>query len=201
MLKKTVLAAVLALPALALPALASAAPYLIAGGATGSAELDDIEATYFPGTSLRSDDSFTRALVGIGMEVNPNLGLEALYLTEAEATVEDSTGTMKDTLTSSGLQFALLGKAPLTPQFSLFGKLSANYMKVEWEFVDALLPTNNFSESDSKMQLGFGAGAHFQASDAVGLRLGFERIQFRDAVNGAGDSDLDQTSLALTFAF
>jgi opacity protein-like surface antigen len=199
MLKKIMLAAVLALPSMAM-----AAPYLIAGAVSGTADLEDVEATYpaTPGLSFNSDDSFTRALFGVGTNVNENLSLEALYLTEAEVTVEESMASAKDTVQSSGLQFALLGKAPLTPQFSLLGKLSLNYVKVEYEFEDPFgFWGGSFSEDDTSMQLGFGVGAHFQASDAIGLRLGFERIQLREAIGGTGDSDIDQASLAVTFSF
>lgn len=187
MLKKIALAATLALPALA-----SAAPYLVMGAASGSADLADVEAGFTPGT-YSSDDSFTRALIGVGFGLNRNLAVEGLYMTEAEASV--SAPGSKDTLKSSALQFAVIGQAPVAAQFSLFAKLSANYMKVEYESTAAL------GDEDTKFQVGFGAGALFQVSDQLGLRLAAERIQVRDAIAGAGDSDIDQTSLAVTFSF
>lgn len=186
--------------ALAAPACAFAGPYFVAGGALGKADVGDIESLYAPGTPLTTDDSFGRALIGVGADVTPYLGLEALYLTDAEVTVKDNTG-QKDTLKNSGFQFAVIGKAPLSAQFSLFGKLSANYLEVKYEYVDALTPANNLSAKDSKVHLGFGAGAQYQVNDAVALRLGVERIQLRDAINGSGSSDVDQTSLAVAFAF
>lgn len=195
MLKKLALVA-----ALAAPACAFAGPYFVAGGALGKTDLGDIESLYGHGAQLTTDDGFGRALIGVGADVSPYLGVEALYLTEAEGTVKDNTG-QKDTLKNSGFQFAVIGKAPLSAQLSLFGKLSANYMDVQHEYVDALAPVNNYSEKDSKVHLGFGAGALYQVNDAVGLRLGVERIQLRDAIKGSGSFDVDQTSLAVTFAF
>lgn len=190
MLKKIALAV-----ALALPALASAAPYLVMGAASGSADLADVEAGFVPGT-YSSDDSFTRALIGVGFGLNRNLAVEGLYMTEAEASV--SAPGQKDTLKSSALQFAVIGLAPIAPQFSLFAKLSANYMQVEYETAVGPLSA---STDDDKFQVGFGAGALLQVSDQVGLRLAAERIQVRDAIAGAGDSDIDQASLAVTFSF
>lgn len=195
MLKK--LALVVALVA---PACAFAGPYFVAGGALGKTGLSDVESSYGPGAVLTTDDSFGRALIGVGANVTPYLGVEALYLTDAEGTVKDIAGK-KDTVKNAGFQFAVIGKASLTPQFSLFGKLSANYMEVKDDHVDAITPANNRSTKDSKTHLGFGAGAQYQVNDAVALRLGVERIQLRDAINGAGSSDVDQTSLAVTFAF
>lgn len=187
MLKKLALAALLAAPALA-----SAGPYLVMGAASGSADLADLEATF--AGPVTSDDSFTRAVVGVGFNLNPNLSVEGLYLTETEATVKQP--GREDTLKDSGLQFSLIGLAPIAPQLSLFGKLSANYMRVEWESAPAAL-----SDSDSNFHVGFGAGLQLQASDQVGVRLGVERIQLRDAINGSGDSDEDQASLAVQFSF
>lgn len=190
MLKKLSLAATLA----ALPALASAQPYLIMGAAAGTADLADVEATFL-GPTL-SDDNFTRALLGAGVALSPNVAVEGIYMTEAEVEVKDATTT--DTLKSSTLQFALLGQVPLAAQLSLFGKISANYVRIEYESVSGALAV---SADDDKFQVGFGAGLQFQASDQVGLRLAVERIQVRDAINGAGDTDIDQASLAVLFSF
>lgn len=189
MFRKTAL-----LLALVAPASAFAGPYLVLGGAMGTADLGDLEESYAP-FSVDTDDSFGRALIGIGADINPYLGIEALYMTEAEVSVKEPLSGVETTLKNSGFQFAVLGKAPLTQQLSLFGKLSGNYLEVKAD------TTAMDSEKDSKFQLGFGVGLHYQANDSVGVRLAAERIQIREAINGEGDSDLDQASLAVTFAF
>lgn len=193
MLKKIAIVA-----ALAMPAFAFANPYIIAGGASADADLSDVEAFYGPG--FESDNTFGRALIGFGADLSENLGFEAVYMTEGEVTVEEA--GQKDILKNSGFQLALLGKVPLSEQFSLFGKMSANYLTVENEYTDYVIPTNSYSVEDSKFQLGYGIGGHFQLTDEAGLTLALERIQIRDAFTGVdSDSDLDQASLAFTFAF
>ncbi|MGH8492731.1 MAG: outer membrane beta-barrel protein [Moraxellaceae bacterium] len=188
MIKKLALLAVLSTPLTAF-----AGPYLVLGGAMGTADLSDVEDSY-PSTA-ETDDSFGRALIGIGADINPYLGIEALYMTEAEVSVQEPISGVETTLKNSGFQFAVLGKAPLTQQLSLFGKLSGNYLEVKAD------TTGLGSDKDSNFQLGFGVGLHYQVNDSVGLRLAGERIQIREAINGEGDSDLDQASLAVTFAF
>lgn len=178
--------------ALTAPASAFAGPYLVLGGAMGSADLEDVEKAY---VAPDADDGFGRALIGVGADINPYLGIEALYMSDAEVSVKDKVGIAETKIKNAGFQFAVLGKAPLTQQLSLIGKLSTNYLEVK---VD---DTVSGSDKDSKFQLGFGVGAHYQVNDAVGLRLTAERIQIREAINGNGDSDLDQASLAVTFAF
>lgn len=190
MFKKLALLAVLSVPASAF-----AGPYLLLGGAMGKADLADVEESYSP-VAVETEDSFGRALIGIGADINPYLGIEALYMTEGEVSVEADSIDTETTLKNSGFQFAVLGKAPLTQQLSLFGKLSANYLEVKGETES---PLGNDSDKDSKFQLGFGVGLHYQVNDSVGLRLAAERIQIRDVFDG--DSDMDQASLAVTFGF
>jgi hypothetical protein len=198
MFRKIALAALLAAPALA----SAGSAYLIVGGASGSIDLADIENSY--STPSSADDAFTRAIIGVGAPVNPNLAIEAVYLTNVENNVNAGIG--RDELEHGGLQAALLGKAPLTPQFSIFGKISANLMSTTYHYEDNPL-TVSVDEEESGAYLGFGFGAEYQASDTVGLRLQVERIQLRDITivgmfgpEGA-DFDVDQASLAVTFSF
>lgn len=186
--------------ALTLPTLAQASPYLVAGGAFGTADMEDVEATYGTGASLNTDDEVTRGIVGIGADINTHVGLEALYLSKAETTVRDSFG-QQTAVTHSGLQVSLIGKLPVTDQISLFGKVSGNFFKVRAEFTSPVLPATNFGVGDDVADFGFGLGAQFKVNDSVGVRLGLERIQIRDAFDGfASDSNVDQASLALTYA-
>ncbi len=196
MLKKLMLVAVLGLPVSAF-----AGPYILIGGASGKADVEEIEASFSPLASLESDDSFGRALVGVGVDVTPNLAVEALYLTKAEVSVADRLTGETDKLESSGIQFAALVKAPLTPAFSVFGKLSGNYMEVKYTHNDPASPVTSGSVKDSNFHLGFGAGLEFLFNDDAGIRLTAERIQFRDAINGSGDSDLDQATIAVVLNF
>lgn len=188
MLKQFALAAVLAAPALA-----AADPYVVLGVASGKADLSDLQDTFTPGVHT-VDDNYVRALVGAGLGVNRNLALEAAYLTDGKVSVSEPGRT--DTLKASGLQLSVIGLAPLTPQFSLFGKLTANYLRLKWS-------TNPVpsSQSDVGFRPGFGVGMQFRASDAVGVRLAAERIQVRDAFPSHSDSDLDEVSLAVQYAF
>lgn len=198
MLKKTALACLLVAPSLA----SAQGIYFLAGVGTGSVDLGDIEATYGPGYT--SDDELQRAVIGVGAEVNPFLAFEGSYLSEVENSVTNP--AFSDTLEHSGLQLAVLGKAPVTAQFSVFGKLSANYMATTYHFQDTAL-TQVYDEDKAGAYLGFGGGLSFQANDQVGLRLQAERIFLKDItiVGNSGlqsaDFAVDQATLALTFSF
>lgn len=201
MLKKLALACLLAAPSLA----SAGGVYLVAGGASGSADLQDIENTYAP--PYATDDKITRALIGIGASVSPYLAVEGLYMSEADVTVESTGPGYRDTLEHSGIQLAVIGKAPITPQFSMFGRLAANYLSTTYTVEDTSIGYTMYEEDKTSPHLGIGFGAAFQVNDAVGVRLQWERIMIQDlTIVGAsglesGDVDVDQTSVALTFNF
>ncbi|HET8729587.1 MAG TPA: outer membrane beta-barrel protein [Moraxellaceae bacterium] len=187
------------LAALAVPSLALANPYIIAGGGTVNADMTDLENNY--AGAHTTNDNFGRALVGVGADLSPNVGVEAVYLTEGQVSVQNSTN--KDVLKNSGVQFALLGKAPLTPQLTVFGKISANYMDVTWDYTNVSGTTSN---EDNKFQLGYGIGLNYQFTDAVAGRLQVERIQMRDPVadplgGPSINNDQDMASVAFMFSF
>lgn len=191
MLKKMVVALALATP-LAMPALAVAqpGPYFTMGGAFGSVDLSAAEK---PGST--SDDDVQRVVIGGGYNLNDSLALEALYLTNVENSLEY--GPYTDTLDHDGLQLSVRASVPFTSQFSMFGKVSANYLTVEYASNNPLI----VSVDDSDLYLGVGAGLAFQATDQLGLRATFERLMITDFGGSNGDFDVDQLALALNYSF
>lgn len=198
MMKKVLLASLLAVPAFAS---AQVGPYFTAGVAMGSADLKNIEASYggFPTTS---DDDILRAVIGIGFELSDFLAVEGTYQSKVENTVA-GTGD-EDVLDHQGVQLAVLGRAPLAPQFALVGKLSANLMNTQYEY--RVSNTSVYSEDNTGAYLGIGFGAEFRANDQVALRLMAERIMMNDIIDQnflgePGDVDVDQVTLGFNFQF
>lgn len=192
MLKKITLIAACLLP---VPALAG--PYFLAGVASGSADLGDIEKTY---VAPNSDDKISRALIGGGMDLNKYLAVEAVYMTNAKNTVENAAS--RDEIEHSNVQVAAVGKAPLSSQFSLIGKLSANLTSVD--YTHTVAPNTVSSSSKTAIYVGMGAGAELQVNDAITLRLQAERIMMDGVkINGGKDAaaDVNQASLSVKFNF
>ena len=187
MLKKLIVAMALTTPALALAQ--QPGPYFTVGVAGGSIDLGVLESA-----GSVSDDDVKRVVIGAGAQLNENLAVEATYLTTSEGTVK--TGLLTQKLSHSGGQLAVLMGVPMTPQFSLFGKVSANYLTVEYE---NSLPFS--SQDDSDFHLGVGAGVAFQVSDQMGIRATFERLMITDAGNSNNDFDVDQIAVALNYSF
>jgi hypothetical protein len=202
MFKKLAIAALLLTPAFA-----SAGVYVTAGAAIGNTDMSDVQDEVYTnnGASSTVDDDLQRAVIGIGVDISENLAVEATYMTEAEATIVDDMGlNLRTRLKHSNLQLAALGKLPLTPQFALLGKLSANIAPTDASF-DAPSVSYSYSESSSGVYLGFGVGASYQFTDTVGLQFIAERIQLKDVIDENqiynNDFDVNQFSLALKFGF
>ncbi|MGB4342000.1 MAG: porin family protein [Moraxellaceae bacterium] len=185
MLKKLVVAMVLAMPTLAL---AQQGLYFSVGAAAGKTDLSDLEN---PGSVI--DDEVQRVVIGGGYQFNENLALEAVYLSNAENTVE--TGPLMQTLDHDGIQLSVLAYVPFTAQFSAFGKVSTNYLNVAYQ------DNAGFSLDDSGMHLGVGAGLAYQVSDQLGLRATYERLMITDVGSSSGDFDVDQVALVLNYSF
>lgn len=197
MIKKVLLASLLAVPAVA----SAQGAYFIAGAGMGSADLGNIEASY-GGAPTTSDDDVMRAVIGVGVQMSDFLGFEGTYQSKVENTVQDSTD--EDSLKHQGVQLAVVGRAPLAPQFALVGKLSANLMSTDYAYRVSGTPV--YSENSSGAHLGAGFGAEIRANDQVALRLMAERIMMNDIIDQnflgePGDVDVDQVSLTFNFMF
>lgn len=188
MLKKLVVALALTAPALALAQ--QPGPYFTVGAAVGSVDLGELQTA-----GSVADDDVERVVIGAGAQLNENLAIEAVYLTNSENTVE--TGPVTETIDHSGGQLSVLVSAPMTSQFSLFGKVSANYLTVEYE--DSTNPAAALN--DSGFHLGVGAGMAFQINDQMGVRATFERLMITDVGGNNGDFDVDQIAVALNYSF
>jgi opacity protein-like surface antigen len=188
MLKKMVVALALVAPTAALAQ--QPGPYFTIGAAVGSVDLDVLE-----GPGAVSDDDVQRVVIGAGAQLNENLAIEATYLTNSENTVK--TGPVTETVDHSGGQLSVLMSAPITPQFSVFGKVSGNFLTVEYE--DSTNPAAALD--DSGFHLGVGAGMAFQINDQMGVRATFERLMITDVGGSNGDFDVDQIAVALNYSF
>jgi opacity protein-like surface antigen len=208
MIRKLAMTLLLAAPAAAF----AQGPYLMFGGASSTTDMGPVTSAYADnGVQVTSkDDNGGRAVIGIGANVNQFLAFEAAYLTNISNKVNGTNGIdrVSSELQHKGLQLAVIGKAPLTPQFSLSVKLSANHLQSDYEQVGTgTLALGNYSEKHTKTHLGYGIGASYQVNDNVGVRLGLERIEMNDvvdknALNGhSGDFAVDLASLALVYSF
>jgi OOP family OmpA-OmpF porin len=154
------------------------------GISTGSTAADFC--SQFAGIGLTScDDKDTGFKFFGGARVNPNLALELGWVDLGEVTATGPGGTAR--IAVDGLQFSVLGIAPVNERFHLFGKFGL-YL---WD-ASVAAPGLALTEDGTDIVFGFGLG--WSMTDHVQLRAEWEKFD----VDGV---DIDMLSVGLQYNF
>lgn len=115
------------------------------------------------GVAIGDSDLDTSLKIFGGQSVTPQWGWEASY-------IDFGSKTIRTTTTEAwALGGSLVGKLPLSPQVSAFGKVGVYY-------VDSEVRAPTFTVSDTSLELGAGVGVRFTVSPQVSLRVEVETI-------------------------
>lgn len=109
-------------------------------------------------------------------------------------------GTLSGNIKIKGVNLDLVGILPITEKFSAFGRVGANYAKVEDSFVGSgslTVRNPNPTERDTNYKLGL--GLQYAFNDALAMRVEAERYRIDDAVGNDGDIDLISAGLVFRF--
>jgi OOP family OmpA-OmpF porin len=121
----------------------------------------------FIGASLGDSDYDTGFKLFAGQQFHRNFAWEVQY-TDFGDRSERRFGTTVDA-SAWALGGSLVGLLPVSPEFSLFGKLGAHYVKVKYS-------APGISSSDSDVDLGVGAGLSYRITPQLALRAEIEDI-------------------------
>lgn len=132
--------------------------------------------------------------LGAGYNLNPHWAIEAAYrdfggISETDA--DDS----KSSINMTALQISVVGIAPMSDVFSLYGRLGFGRLKAEYDYVDCCDSDYDESGSDTKNKAVFGVGGEYRFTDALGGRFEFSKFAEIE------DVTLSSMSLALTLRF
>lgn len=138
------------------------APALAASGSGGYVAVDVGPATYSNAGGFPNPGVFR---IAGGANFTPNFGAELGYSIFGNSTLTGPGGTASIESTSS-LQFLAVGRAPLSPQFEVFGKvgIASNSYTLTANTVTVV-----GSATYSKTDLMFGLGAKFNVSPNFGI--------------------------------
>lgn len=199
------------------PAIAEDSGWYIGGniGAATRAEIDDpriaaeLKAKGLTMTSILDDNRGDGYKLFTGYRVNPHFALEGGYFNLGKygfvanavtAAVPAVLGTLIGTIKIQGINFDLVGIAPITEQFSAFGRIGLNYAQARDTFVGTgSVTVTNPNPSKNEINYKFGAGLEYAFTPALGMRLEAERYRINDAVGNKGD--IDMYSLGLVYRF
>lgn len=138
-----------------------------------------------------------------GYQFNKNFALEGGYFDLGKFGFEANTappGTLTGEIKLRGVNLDAVGILPLTDQFSLFGRVGANYAEARDTFTGTGavgVPNPNPSQREWNPKIGL--GMQYQLTPALALRAEVERYRINDAVGSRGD--IDMASVGLVYYF
>lgn len=137
-----------------------------------------------------------------GYKFNENFAIEGAYGSLGEAEIRDLSSPAKASFDGAVISLSLLGIAPLSDTWSLYGKAGIGRWDVEASVTDG----SGFSASgdDDGTDPLFGAGFMWEFEKGYSLRFEFERqtVGLSDSSDGIlEDIDVDTVSLTYSFSF
>jgi OOP family OmpA-OmpF porin len=154
-------------------------------------------------TSISDDNSHFGFKVFGGYEFNRYFALEGGYFNLGQFGFTADTipaGSLRGDIKLQGANIDLVGSVPLGDKFSLFARAGLNYADAKDSFSGTgSVAVLNPSPSKSAANYKFGAGAEYDFTRAVGIRIEAERYRIDDAVGNKGDIDLYSVGLVYKF--
>ena len=154
-------------------------------------------------TSIIDRDRSTGFKIYGGYQLTPNFALESGYFDLGKFGFTANTsplGSLSGDIRVRGLNLDLVGMLPLSEQFSLLGRVGANYAQTRGAFsgTGAVGVTNpNPSESGTNYKLG--VGLQYALSDTWAVRGELERYRVKDSIGNRGH--IDMASVGLVYRF
>lgn len=158
------------------PVLAEIRPGFYVGAGVGEASVEVDDSGF--------DDGDTGFKVFAGYNINRHFALEATYFDGGTAEMSSAARAFGGSIavSTSGLNFSLLGRLPVNEVFSVHARLGMAAYDVDTRIVaHSPLGQARFADSDSSEDVSYGLGAAFDISSSFELRAEYEAV---DASNG-----------------
>jgi OOP family OmpA-OmpF porin len=208
-LKRTISA--LALGGLVIPAAAVHPEGWYIGGNAGQAraKIDETDITAdllrsgFTTSDFKSAEREFGYKLFAGYRFNDHLALEGGYFdlgTFNYRALTNPNGILRGELEFSGWNLDLLGLFPVSERMAVFSKIGVHRSKAKVGFEgDGAVNVLNSSFRKTNTDYKLGVGMQYSVTDALGLRLEYERYRMDDAVGNKGDIDMLSAGLVYHF--
>lgn len=163
------------------------------GAGFGQSDVDDSAAdNLITSGTVDGEDSGLKIFAGFGL--NKNLSVEVSYIDLGETTYSglfNGQTVENGKIEIDGFNFSLVGMFPVSPKFSILGRVGMFIWDAEANDITDGAP---FSASDDGTDLSFGFGANYNFTKQIGARAEWERFD-------ASDADADLLSVSVIFKF
>lgn len=190
-IRKVIVASALAMSGLLATTQASAQAFV--GGSIGQSDIDD-DITSGLITSGPVDGKDTAFKVFGGYMFNQYFGVEGAYVNLGEVSYSGTFSGLPVTggkVELMGFNIAALGSYPVTPEFSVFGKIGLFVWEAKASDTTAGAP---FSAKNDGNDVSFGLGVGYNFTRNLGVRAEWERFKLDDA-------DADLLSIGIVWKF
>ena len=140
--------------------------------------------------AFSSDDSDTVYNVYTGTYFTPNFGFEVGYTNFGK--IARAGGETK----AQGINLSLVGRAPITQSFNIFGKLGTTYGRTE---VSAFPGTGIASGKENGFGVSYGIGAEYSFNPQLSAVLQYDEHKLKFAGNGS--DRVNATTVGLRYRF
>lgn len=157
----------------------------------------------FSVNSIADDNRDTGYKLFGGYQLNPNFAIEGGYFDLGKSGFRATTlppGTFNGDMIIKGWNLDLVGTLPLSENFSVFGRVGANYAKTNGSFAGtgaAALASGNTSEHHTNPKVGL--GLQYALNESLALRTEMERYRVNDGSGQKGNVDLFSIGLIYRF--
>jgi OmpA-OmpF porin, OOP family len=155
--------------------------------------------------SITNNDRDTGYKLFGGYQINPYLAVEAGWFDLGNFGYMARTspaGTLNGDVRIRGLNLDVVGILPLTPKFSVFGRLGVANARSQGTFSAtgaARVPYANANPSERSNGYKAGLGMAYAFTDSLSMRLEGERYRVNDSVGNKGH--VDMVSIGLVYRF
>jgi OOP family OmpA-OmpF porin len=191
--------------------MAQSAPGWYIGGNLGGTRADfkndsvnrSLAGQGFTVNSTTTDNRSSGGKIFGGYQLTPNFAVEGGYFDLGRFSYGSTTtpaGTFSGNTRVNGLNLDLVGMAPLSDRFSVFGRVGAAYAQNRGSVASTgfiLLNTSNVRRNDTKLKVGL--GIQYAISDALAVRAELERYRISDPIRNR--SNIDMASIGLVYSF
>ena len=139
----------------------------------------------------------------LGYQLNPNFAVEEGYIDFGKTgyTANYTGGSASGTQQPGGIDVVALGILPLTPEFSVFGKLGAVTAKTKTSLVSSNLAAANISNSSTATRPLFGLGASYNLQTNLDLRADVDHVSGLGKSGQGGSVSDNMVSVGVSYHF
>ena len=193
------------------PVMAQGAPGWYIGGNLGGTRADfnndainrDLAGKGFIVNSTTTDNRSNGGKLFGGYQLTPNFAVEGGYFDLGRFSYGSTTtplGSFNGSTRINGLNLDLVGTAPITDKFSVFGRVGAAYAQNRGSFAsNGFVPLNLSNPRRNDTNLKVGLGLQYAITEALSVRAEIERYRISDPIRNR--ANIDMASLGLVYYF